>query len=114
VQRSNRLEVTTSKGLAIIPRGVIDPRQLVVRPLPANGRRAALAEAVGPLAAQLPSAKSKGGSGFRGEIAEAMRCLRGGLTESPIMPLDESLHVQRLMDEALSSQSGPTSTSESE
>ena len=35
---------------------------------------------------------------FKHEIAEAMRCLRTGLTESPLMPLDESLAIMRTLD----------------
>jgi predicted dehydrogenase len=36
--------------------------------------------------------------GFEHEIAEAMRCMRAGLIESPLMPLDESLAVMRTLD----------------
>jgi predicted dehydrogenase len=39
------------------------------------------------------------GHGLREEAAEAARCLRQGLTESPIMGLDESLSIMRSMDE---------------
>ncbi len=38
------------------------------------------------------------GEGMYYEIAEVMRCLREGLTESPYMPLDESLQIMRTMD----------------
>ena len=38
------------------------------------------------------------GDGFEHEIAEAMRCLRAGLLESPAMPLDESLAIMRTLD----------------
>jgi predicted dehydrogenase len=38
------------------------------------------------------------GRGYTYEAAEAMRCLREGLTESPLVPLDETLAVIRLMD----------------
>jgi predicted dehydrogenase len=37
-------------------------------------------------------------NGFEYEIEEAMRCIRGGLVESPLLPLDESLAVAELMD----------------
>jgi hypothetical protein len=33
------------------------------------------------------------------EAAEVGRCLREGLTESPLMPLDETLAVMATMDE---------------
>jgi predicted dehydrogenase len=37
-------------------------------------------------------------NGFEYEIEEAMRCIRGGLTESPLLPPAESLAVVELMD----------------
>ena len=40
------------------------------------------------------------GVGYGYEAAEVVRCLRTGATESPAMPLDETLHVMRIMDEA--------------
>jgi hypothetical protein len=39
------------------------------------------------------------GNGYGYEAAEAMRCLRAGALESPIMPLDETLDVMRTLDE---------------
>ncbi len=38
------------------------------------------------------------GNGWNYEAAECGRCLREGLTESPLMPLDETLAIMRLMD----------------
>jgi len=38
-------------------------------------------------------------NGFEYEIIEACRCLREGLTESPVMPLDDSLGIMRTMDQ---------------
>ena len=38
------------------------------------------------------------GNGFNYEAAEVMRCLEAGVTESEIMPLDETLSVMRTMD----------------
>jgi predicted dehydrogenase len=40
-----------------------------------------------------------GGRGMEYEAAEVGRCLREGLTESPLMPLDETLAVMATMDE---------------
>lgn len=37
-------------------------------------------------------------NGFEYEVEEAMRCIRAGLTESPLMPLSETLAVVELMD----------------
>ena len=38
------------------------------------------------------------GNGYQFEAIEVMRCLREGLLESPVMPLDESLTIMRTMD----------------
>jgi predicted dehydrogenase len=38
------------------------------------------------------------GTGLAHEAAEVMRCLRSGEIESPLVPLDESLAIMRLMD----------------
>ncbi len=38
------------------------------------------------------------GQGLLYEAAEAMRCLCEGLTESPVMPLDDTLAILRIMD----------------
>ena len=38
------------------------------------------------------------GKGYAHEAEEVMRCLREGLTESPLLPLDETLEVMALMD----------------
>ena len=40
------------------------------------------------------------GNGYNYEAAEAQRCLRAGLLESPDMPLDESVTVMETMDRA--------------
>ena len=40
------------------------------------------------------------GHGLRLQAAEVARCLRTGLTESPVMPLDESVRIMETMDEA--------------
>jgi predicted dehydrogenase len=39
------------------------------------------------------------GNGFNYEAAEVMRCLDEGMTESDVMPLDETLSVMRTMDD---------------
>lgn len=38
------------------------------------------------------------GNGFNYEVEEVGRCLRAGLLESPIMPLDETISIMRTMD----------------
>jgi predicted dehydrogenase len=40
-----------------------------------------------------------GGRGMEYQAAEVDRCLRAGMTESPMMPLDETLAVMATMDE---------------
>jgi predicted dehydrogenase len=40
------------------------------------------------------------GNGMAYEAEEVMRCLRGGLTESPVIPLSATLDVMRTMDAA--------------
>ncbi len=47
-----------------------------------------------------------GGKGLRYEIAEVVRCVRQGLTESPAMPLAETVAVMATMDE-IARQVGP-------
>ncbi len=39
------------------------------------------------------------GRGYVHEIAEVVRCLREGLGESPLVPLDESIEIMRILDE---------------
>ena len=39
------------------------------------------------------------GGGYQFELAEATRCVREGLLETPIMPLNDSIEVARQMDE---------------
>lgn len=39
------------------------------------------------------------GNGYNYEAAEAMRCLRAGELESPLMPLDETLRIMETMDQ---------------
>ena len=38
------------------------------------------------------------GNGYAHEAIEVMRCLRAGLTESPVMPLDETLALMGILD----------------
>jgi predicted dehydrogenase len=39
------------------------------------------------------------GNGLQYEAAETMRCIRQGLTESPVMPLNESIALMQVMDD---------------
>lgn len=47
------------------------------------------------------------GSGYAHELAEASRCIAAGLTESPVMPLDDTLAVQATLDAVLSQLQAP-------
>jgi len=38
------------------------------------------------------------GNGYNYQAAEVARCLREGQTESPVMPLDETLSIVEMMD----------------
>jgi hypothetical protein len=40
-----------------------------------------------------------GDSGYHFEAAEVMACLRAGKTESPLVPLDESIAIAATMDQ---------------
>ena len=39
------------------------------------------------------------GNGLRHQAAEVGRCLREGLTESPVLTLDETVSIMETMDE---------------
>jgi hypothetical protein len=43
------------------------------------------------------------GRGLHYEATEVARCVRGGLLESPLMPLDESVAIMRTMESVLAS-----------
>ncbi len=72
----------TEGSIRILPWWLRATRMLLVRP----GQADELIE--------LPIA----GNGYNYEAAEVMRCLRAGLTESDLMPLDESLELMRTLD----------------
>ena len=41
------------------------------------------------------------GRGYTHQLAHVAQCLADGLTESPMMPLDDTLSVMAVLDEAL-------------
>jgi predicted dehydrogenase len=75
----------TGGSIELVPR-FHHPTQAVVR---RNGQEAETLD--------LPAT----GRGYTHEIDEVHRCLEGGLTESPVMPLEDTLGVQWVMEEAL-------------
>jgi len=79
--------ITGSEGIIRIPAFIHPSKMLITRP----GR------APEKLAIE-PDRLDDGSTGFQHEIREVHRCLREGLIESPIMPLDETLDVIRAMD----------------
>ena len=40
------------------------------------------------------------GNGYQDEVAEVARCLRAGELESPLVPLDETVAILEVLDEA--------------
>lgn len=61
----------------------------------------ALRSAAAPIALGLGEkwiARPYRGNGYGYQAVEVMRCLRGGLLESPTMPLDETLHIMESLD----------------
>ncbi len=102
--QSNEAFLVGSEGTALVPSPFIDAISLSLRgPMhpqrfwPAEWRRWRHL-----LANKFPSLftdpRNAPGSGFAGEIRETMRCLRAGLTESPVMPLDESIAIHETVD----------------
>lgn len=57
-----------------------------------------ISSSVGDLRRTKTIYKPARGSGYRFEAAEAMRCLYAGETESPLMPLDETLMILKSLD----------------
>ena len=79
--------ITGSAGIIRIPEFMHPSKMVVTRP----GRA--------PETLTLePDCLDRGGPGFQHEIREVHRCLREGLIESPLMPLDETLEIVRTMD----------------
>jgi predicted dehydrogenase len=81
--------ITGTQGRIELPRHFFMPQTLTVYRAGAWGTDDAEREVI-----DLPH----DGRGFQFEAAEAHRCLRAGLTESPLVPLDESLSVMSTLD----------------
>jgi predicted dehydrogenase len=74
-----------------------------LHPLPvaaATGRRNALKQAMRPLIKSRPVYRPFMGDGFVHQIDEVHRCLMANLVESPVMPLEESIAVMDIIDQA--------------
>jgi predicted dehydrogenase len=119
-QGANTAVVEGTRGTLLLHAPFYRPERLTVRRLaaPASGplappRRPSLATRVKghplarrlllPLRARLvrPAidiVQPIAGTGYQHEVAEVVRCLQGGLTESPLAPLDESVRLMEAMD----------------
>jgi predicted dehydrogenase len=53
-----------------------------------------------PVVEEVIASRPEPGAGFGHEIAEVSRCLREGLTESPFVPLDDTVDLLEVLDEA--------------
>jgi predicted dehydrogenase len=60
----------------------------------------ALTVNVGGQESRLEDPQGPGSSGYSPEIAEVARCLRAGLTESPLVPVAETIAILELLDGA--------------
>jgi predicted dehydrogenase len=76
--------ISGTRGRIVVPRPFYCPQELILQRDGADPER---------IAAPVT------GLGYVHEIAEVARCLREGLTESPDLPLDESVAVMRTLDE---------------
>jgi predicted dehydrogenase len=109
----NAADLTGTEGLVHVHEPLFCPEQLSVRRTPpaasAGGRRDRLTQALPPrvvrsVRAGLRYARTERirrpvhADGYRYEVEEAVRCLRAGLLESPLLPLDHSLLVARTLD----------------
>jgi predicted dehydrogenase len=65
----------------------------------AQSARAALDPLVQRLAGRRTVSMSFAGHGYQFELAEASRCIASGLSESPVMPLADSVAVMQTLDE---------------
>ena len=64
----------------------------------AQAARAALDPLLQRLAGRKTTSMSFAGHGYEFELAEASRCIAAGLTESPVMPLADSIAVMETLD----------------
>lgn len=87
-----RMVVMGTQGWAELPPRFHHPATLIVHPLEGESYEVA-PEVVG--------------KGYGYEFLEVNRCLRAGLTESELMPLDDTLEVMRLMQQALDEVGSP-------
>jgi predicted dehydrogenase len=78
-------------GWLEVPPRFHHPDRILVHPIGSDGRAGAPETIVAPPI----------GNGYAHEFIEAQRCLAAGLTESPTMPLDDTLAVMGVLEHAL-------------
>ncbi|MBV9653041.1 MAG: Gfo/Idh/MocA family oxidoreductase [Acetobacteraceae bacterium] len=94
---SNELRIFGSEARIVVPAPFLDAERRIIIPDGSGRAKRLLNLAYEPVRKRLPKAKAAAGSGLRGEIAEVTRCLDQGLSESPVMPLGDTLAVHALM-----------------
>ncbi|WP_071191052.1 Gfo/Idh/MocA family oxidoreductase [Trichormus sp. NMC-1] len=102
--QSNDVHIVGTDGCIHIPSPFIDPTSMQV--ISNQAQKIGLTERIGrklgrmakPLTGLFPQYTNPARIGLIREAEETMRCLRLGLTESPIMPLNESLAIHQLLD----------------
>ncbi|MGA4507004.1 Gfo/Idh/MocA family protein [Propionibacteriaceae bacterium G1746] len=92
-----RMVVLGTKGWAEVPPRFHHPASVLVHPLEGESRELA------------PTVL---GRGYAAEFIEVNRCVRAGLTESPVMPLDDTLEVMRQLQQALDELGVPAADSD--
>lgn len=103
-RQTNDVHIVGTDGSIHIPSPFIDATSIQV--IGDRTQKIGLTQRIGrklervakPLTGLFPQNANLRGSGLRGEVEETMRCLRLGLTESPLMPLNDSLAIHRLLD----------------
>ena len=94
---SNELCMFGSQAKIILPSPFLDATERILidnETSPWVRRARVLSD---PIRRRLPAAEALRASGLRGEAAEVMRCLDEGLLESPVIPLEHTLAVHRLL-----------------
>ncbi|WP_353929772.1 Gfo/Idh/MocA family oxidoreductase [Okeanomitos corallinicola TIOX110] len=106
---SNDVHIFGTDGSIYIPSPFIDATDM--RVLSNKSPRMGLTQRIGrkltriakPITSLLPQSTNPASIGLIREAEETMRCLRLGLKESPVMPLNESLLIHQLLDKIKSS-----------
>jgi predicted dehydrogenase len=80
-----------TRGWLEVPPRFHHPDRILLHPIGPDGRAAAPDTIVAPAV----------GAGYAHEFIEVQRCVAAGLTESPTMPLDDTLAVMAVLEQAL-------------